>query len=81
MYRVDFAVKGKGRFPTDMLRYDTCFPTGSQDVAAIDPDERHERIIHLCAFKTTAVDARRALTPRRWESFGWDVIEQSVTKV
>lgn len=39
-----------------------------------------ERSIHLSCHKATKGDANIALTTRRWESFGWNVVESYVVK-
>ncbi len=63
-------VEGRGRFPLDMLRYDSCWPYTSVDSARMDPDIREKRKIVLLT------DAEHAPTHRRWDSFTWRVIEE-----
>ena len=65
-----FTVRGKGRFPTDMLRYDMSHPTNESDSAVIDNvDNDHKvREVQLTSYK------RYGPTPGRWESFGWRVV-------
>jgi hypothetical protein len=58
-----FTVVGRGRFPIDMLRYDSCWPYDGTAVLNIDPDEQRE--VRLATYGTT--------TPGRWQSFGWTV--------
>lgn len=67
MYRV----RGKGKFPIDMLRYDSCWPRTPEDVWFIDmnaedPDYRKSRDVCL--------SSNHAPTIARWNSFGWEVI-------
>lgn len=61
-----FTVEGRGEFPWDMLRYDECWPRGSQDVSGLIT-ERPRRPILLCTYKPSGP------TVARWESFGWTV--------
>lgn len=65
-----FRVTGVGSFPLDMLRYDSCFPLDSGDATRLDDRERRT----VCLVHYTS-DARWSPTARRWESFGWRVID------
>lgn len=58
---LSYTVSGRGKFPTDMLRYDdaTLSP-------GVDPDAT--RVLR----EYQIVQARR-VTPKRWSSFGWSV--------
>lgn len=67
-YRSRFSVKGKGRFPMDMLRYDRCCPDSETD--AINMRGREQRTIVVCRFSP---QAQRAPSIARWQSFGWIV--------
>ena len=69
-YRFSFTVEGFGAFPTDMLRYDNAFPHSESDSS--DVDAHNHRTVQL-----VAIHDSRAWRPtyRRWESFGWKVIE------
>lgn len=67
-----FAVEGEGVFPTDMLRYDRCYPLTESDSYTMESHngmlEPHRRVLLCCD------DARpRTPTEGRWESFGWKV--------
>lgn len=73
-----FKVRGTGAFPVDMLRYDECYPTDSVSAGAIG----------MCTENVRAKDSKRTVslattkrcpwpTTRRWESFGWSVIEDA----
>jgi hypothetical protein len=62
-------VAGCGGFPTDMLRYDECFPIDESEARGMVSDHGH-RTVRL---------ERWASHPghpiaRRWESQGWKVI-------
>lgn len=77
-----FTVEGRGEFPTDMLRYDACWPYGSADAAAILQSivvaERgvgsETRRINL------STDWRPAPTVGRWDSFGWRVVPTDLSR-
>ena len=65
VYATKFVVKGAGRFPVDMLRYDTCYPHQPEDAAAIlDKEMRKVELVTLMNGEPTRA---------RWESFGWMV--------
>ena len=80
MYITEFTVTGRGYFPLDMLRYDACFPKGSDDVAAIEnmgpPAPREVTLLRYSAYKA---DVERAVTIERWRSFGWTVLRNEFT--
>jgi len=67
-----YHVRGRGRFPIDMLRYDSCWPAGQEDVSLITdslggPYELREVALYF---------NHHAPTDQRWRSFGWVVINQ-----
>lgn len=68
-----FTVKGRFPFPVDMLRYDSCWPANGESAAAIHHsiarDGDREQSVTLLTWST-------GITPARWASFGWTVIEQ-----
>jgi hypothetical protein len=64
-----FMVKGDGYFPYDMLRYDACWPSTSDDVINLGLGEKRKVTL------TTIGNKDRKPTFARWESFGWKVIE------
>jgi hypothetical protein len=74
MYRTVFAVRGNGRFPYDMLRYDRCTPAESSDVINME-DYDMERTVNLVTFHK--YQKAIPVHERRWESFLWKVIRQS----
>jgi len=65
---------GVTRFPIDMLRYDSCRPLSESDASAIErtftphSDGGPIRLI--------ALGVRPRLTPARWLSYGWRVLDQ-----
>lgn len=72
-----FRVIGKGQFPFDMLRYDSCFPYQSEDASLLDWDRmgefrRESRAVNLIHYGDSAVWEP---TIKRWESFGWRMAE------
>lgn len=81
MFRVTFKVEGRGSFPTDMLRYDTCWPRSPRDVVRMDEIE-HPRTIELAMNVQSAkrdlvkrIATGRVPTTERWLSFGWQVTD------
>ena len=76
MYYHKFTVTGSGNFPLDMLRYDCCFPYGTEDVANL-MDSRGKRSITLARY----VKYKNAgATTGMWNSFGWLVTVEEHTK-
>lgn len=67
-----FTVRGSGRFPFDMLRYDGCYPETGMDVTSMTSEDREvfgrsqERNVRLRSDREPTVD--------RWTSFGWQVV-------
>ncbi|MCI0557519.1 MAG: hypothetical protein MN733_03410 [Nitrososphaera sp.] len=63
-----FKVQGVGHFPLDMLRYDACWPYGTNDALAIpyDAQKGSPRTIELASHSLP--------TEARWRSFGWRVL-------
>ena len=78
-YKVLFEVTGVGRFPCDMLRYDSCWPVDPEDALKIElsPEEceledlRERRTVQLAKFCYVKSDP--LVTSARWRSFGWHV--------
>lgn len=63
-----FTVEGRGEFPLDMLRYDSCYPRFVEDVTKMRGNER--RSIAM------VTQSQFAPTAGRWKSFGWKVVEK-----
>lgn len=64
-----------GSFPLDMLRYESAWPASVEDSYNI------ERIVSNHGVRDTVPDITLrtwnvGITPERWMSFGWRVIEQ-----
>jgi hypothetical protein len=77
MKRYEFTAHGKYPFPTDMLRYDACYPLGPGDVSkiqegivgpSVDQPFRDRPVL-----KIRLVSYLHAPTEDRWRSFGWFV--------
>lgn len=72
LYYHRFTVEGSDHFPHDMLRYDTCWPSCSGDVDTMDfTEDGMNRLVTL----TSVGHKDWKPTLRRWESFGWKVLE------
>jgi len=67
---ITVTVSGKGSFPTDMLRYDTCYPATSRDASAIEDTFRNPTA--PWSINVTRPNTRY-FTVGRWESFGCKV--------
>lgn len=68
----EFTVVGKGEFPFDMLRYDSCWPKSeTRDAAMLAPYRKGEA--YREGRRITLVGLREP-TEGRWESFGWRVL-------
>ena len=69
-----FKVRGNTTFPTDMLRYDGCYPASERDSATIDAANRREDgpfIVELESKQESVV--RYGPTEGRWQSFLWKI--------
>jgi len=63
-----FSVMGKGNFPTDMLRYDCCWPARSDDAVAMQlPVELAPRR----EIREVRMNSYQHPTEARWASFLW----------
>lgn len=65
-----FIVRGRGPFPFDMLRFDSCYPATSTDAAKMEHHRDEDRSIKL------TTDSWLAPTKDRWASFLWGVTEE-----
>lgn len=63
----EYYVTGRGAFPFDMLRFDSCWPASGEDAAKLDHDisSREHRSVKLRSYREPTVD--------RWSSFVWSV--------
>jgi hypothetical protein len=64
-----FVVTGTNSFPTDMLRYDHCWPATELDSQMIDKPRRTGDPVK----RSIRLAGRMNPTVGRWESFGWTV--------
>lgn len=72
MYWHTAMVHGSGRFPTDMLRYDRCFPSESTSAIRMLDDE--PRDIRLAAIR----GKDQGWTVQRWRSFNWSLTQEKI---
>jgi hypothetical protein len=72
-----FAVKGRGVFPFDMLRYDRCFPASERDSRLIEDTTHPRRALDPAETTVTLAmaDPKRLPTEARWASFRWTVVD------
>jgi len=61
---IHVVVIGRGRFPTDMLRYDGACPATESDSVAIE----------ATGLRAVRLESRVQPTIGRWSSFGWVVV-------
>lgn len=81
-YETILVVEGRGHFPIDMLRYDSCFPRTGEDAGKIS---RITKVPFQLSYQReiqSIVLIRRSLnnlpaTTERWESFGWRVVSET----
>ena len=64
---IHFTVVGTGEFPTDMLRYDICWPAS----------EFNSRLFNQADTRRIELKGLKVPTTGRWASFGWNVVEAS----
>jgi hypothetical protein len=69
---VEMSVRGAGKFPYDMLRYDSAVFSTEEDTALASLG-KHRREVNLRRFYPDGNDP--APEYGRWESFGWKVTE------
>jgi hypothetical protein len=74
-YMYEYWVTGHGDFPSDMLRFDSCWPVTGADAAKVvlSCDQggwRDTRSIKLRSYREPTID--------RWSSFLWSVGERAV---
>lgn len=69
-----YIVTGKGHFPTDMLRYDRCWPEDGEAVVSMGarPDDTEGFFDVIRVIRLASV---RPPTAERWAGFGWTVRE------
>lgn len=74
-YLHEATFKGRGYFPVDMLRYDSCWPATQEDAShlVIDIRVKDDTVITVRRWSDKRGSAE-AWTPKRWESFGWKLV-------
>lgn len=84
-YTVLVTVEGAGPFPFDMLRHDSCQPACAAELEIIGEREfkaqmgAPRRRVQV-AYEAESLRVARhpeLVTVRRWQSFGWSVIDRS----
>jgi len=79
-YIHEFIVEGTGHFPTDMLRYDGCYPATQEDVTKLDWEVhdglKPRRITLRCRGAKES-----GPSVERWKSFGWPVVNQLLPRL
>jgi hypothetical protein len=73
-YLYTYTVRGTGSFPTDMLRYDSAWPSAQEDAARVGAAPRGSR----AAYAVT-LHSHKPPTDGRWRSFGWRADEPTRT--
>lgn len=73
-----FTVTGRMPFPTDMLRYDACYPADTESASQITASIRHEGETLADSFTVTLLGASPP-TRGRWQSFRWTVTKTDQT--
>jgi hypothetical protein len=70
--RYAYFVSGRGDFPFDMLRHDSCWPATGVDAARLFylDDRRDVRSVRMLSYSKPTID--------RWSSFGWSVGTQDL---
>lgn len=79
-YRHEFTVRSRFPFPVDMLRYDACYPKGSDDAHAILRSIEVQGTPDIHSVTLVAIKDRRQWEPtvERWRSFLWSVDPESI---
>lgn len=72
----EYYVRGRGDFPTDMLRHDQCWPVSGDDAAKLLGDK--DQAEHYYQFRTIKLRSVQAPTKLRWSSFLWPANEQNI---
>lgn len=79
-HKIEFVVRGDSGFPTDMLRYDACYPESEEDSGKIDRSNRHEEGPFMIRLRSQDANViRNGPTDDRWRSRGWQVVANTVT--
>lgn len=79
-YKFDVEGPSWNRFPLDMLRYDSCYPSQSDDVVKIadslatDMSRTDKQTFYPRGFVITLVSDKKP-TDGRWKSFGWNILQ------
>lgn len=84
-YFVVAKVTGTSHFPTDMLRYDTCFPASQIAVLNMsylpNKPERTVEVAKIMLGNKPDKDTGGGFSPGRWQSFGWSLKVDRILKL
>lgn len=80
-YITTFKVKGSGYFPFDMLRYDSCTPSSSQDAAELSWHSFKDDEPRIVKLQCNHEGKEWTPTEARWRSFGWTVLPDSIRTI
>ena len=84
-YRHLFSVSWIGRFPMDMLRYDSCYPVSTDSIhnieASLEEHAEGKRSSRRAQMASVRTDKRWTPTVGRWTSFGCGVRTERVEKL
>jgi hypothetical protein len=73
----EYYATGQGDFPLDMLRYDQCWPTSTDDAFNLLNDDHQCAGQHLYQspnrLRSIRLQSYGEPTIERWSSFGWSV--------
>jgi hypothetical protein len=76
--KVVYSVIGQGHFPVDMLRYDNAMPTKESDAGKIAPSRWADETAY--ELRTVELKSEFYPTESRWQSFGWNIVPDSLRK-
>jgi hypothetical protein len=78
MNAIKATITGSGQFPLDMLRYDSCWPSSSEDVNKIHDSfsDHHEWSISVTRRPLEKRKDKQYWTVDRWHSFGVRIFPQ-----
>lgn len=71
--RIWGVVRGVGAFPTDMLRFDRCYPATQSDAVTIDEGTS----LRFVMIQADRDPGQQGFTPMRWISFGWELLTET----
>jgi hypothetical protein len=80
-----YVVEGTGVFPRDMLRYDNSTPATEADKEIVEASYQNELLWDGVTLRKNKVKLSvpygTTLTPARWKSFKWPIVDEPTLKV